>query len=211
MTNKQSFRKPFTILANGPYPSQPAALKKLHTAGTIICTDGSANKLLKNGLTPNVIIGDMDSVTIDRDSFTGKFIEIANQNNSDLEKSFDWCKANNLSPLTVLGASQGREDHMLGNLALLVNYSDMLDLTFFTDYFIITCHQGERSFSSFEQQLVSILPAEQIHSIKTDGLEFPLNNEPLQFSTRGLSNRATGSQFTISSSGKILVFCSHSD
>jgi len=209
--NKQYYNKPFIILVNGQYPSHPAALNKLHTAGTIICTDGSANKLLENGLTPNVIIGDMDSTTVGQDSFKGLYVKISDQDNTDLDKAFEWCKLNSLSRLTVLGASQLREDHTIGNLMLLANYSDELDINFVTDYFTITCHQGKRSFTSFKQQLVSLLPVEDIQSITTEGLEFPLIDEPYPLSSRGISNRATGHQFIITSSGKIWVFRSHSD
>ena len=211
LLDKQYFNKPFIILANGQYPSHPTALNKLHTAGTIICTDGSANKLLENGLTPNVIIGDMDSTTVDQDSFKGLYVKISDQDNTDLDKALEWCKLNSLSPLTVLGASQLREDHTIGNLILLANYSDELDINFVTDYFTITCHHGKRSFTSFKQQLVSILPVEDIQSITTEGLEFPLIDEPFPLSSRGISNRATGHQFIITSSGKIWVFRSHSD
>ena len=211
LLDKQYFNKPFIILANGQYPSHPAALNMLHTAGTIICTDGSANKLLENGLTPNVIIGDMDSTTVGQDSFKGLYVKISDQDNTDLDKALEWCKLNSLSPLTVLGASQLREDHTIGNLILLANYSDELDINFVTDYFTITCHHGKRSFTSFKQQLVSILPVEDIQSITTEGLEFPLIDEPFPLSSRGISNRATGHQFIITSSGKIWVFRSHSD
>ena len=211
LPDKQNFNKPYIILANGQYPSHPAALNMLHTAGTIICTDGSANKILENGLAPNVIIGDMDSSTIDQGSFKGLYVKISYQENTDLDKTLDWCKLNNLSPLTVLGASQLREDHTIGNLILLANYSDELDINFVTDYFTITCHHGKRSFTSFKQQLVSILPVEDIQSITTEGLEFPLTDEPFPLSSRGISNRATGHQFIITSSRKIWVFRSHSD
>ena len=211
LPDKQSFNKPYTILVNGQYPSHPTALNKLHTAGTIICTDGSANKLLENGLAPNVIIGDMDSSTIDQDAFKGLYVKISDQDNTDLDKALEWCKLNSLSPLTVLGASQLREDHTIGNLILLANYSDELDINFVTDYFTITCHQGKRSFTSFKEQLVSILPVEDIQSITTEGLEFPLIDEPFPISSRGISNRATGHQFIITSSRKIWVFRSHSD
>ncbi len=211
LLDKQYFNKPFIILANGQYPSHLSALNKLHTAGTIICTDGSANKLLENGLTPNVIIGDMDSTTVDQNSFKGLYVKIIDQENTDLDKAFEWCKLNNLSPLTVLGTSQLREDHTIGNLILLANYSDELDINFVTDYFTITCHHGKRSFTSFKQQLVSIVPVEDIQSITTEGLEFPLIDEPFPLSSRGISNRATGHQFIITSSGKIWVFRSHSD
>ena len=204
-------KQPYIILANGQYPSHPAALNMLHTAGTIICTDGSANKILENGLAPNVIIGDMDSSTIDQDAFKGLYVKISDQDNTDLDKALEWCKLNSLSPLTVLGASQLREDHTIGNLILLANYSDELDINFVTDYFTITCHHGKRSFTSFKQQLVSILPVEDIQSITTEGLEFPLTDEPFPLSSRGISNRATGHQFIITSSRKIWVFRSHSD
>ena len=211
LLDKQYFNKPFIILANGQYPSHPTALNKLHAAGTIICTDGSANKLLENGLIPNVIIGDMDSTTVDQNSFKGLYVKIIDQDNTDLDKAFEWCKLNNLSPLTVLGTSQLREDHTIGNLILLANYSDELDINFVTDYFTITCHHGKRSFTSFKQQLVSIVPVEDIQSITMEGLEFPLIDEPFPLSSRGISNRATGHQFIITSSGKIWVFRSHSD
>ena len=211
LPDKQQFNKPYIILANGQYPSLPAALNKLHTAGTIICTDGSANKLLENGLTPNVIIGDMDSSTIDQGSFKGLYVKISYQENTDLDKALEWCKLNNLSPLTVLGASQLREDHTIGNLILLANYSDELDINFVTDYFTITCHHGKRSFTSFKKQLVSILPVEDIQSITTEGLEFPLIDEPFPLSSRGIGNRANGHQFIITSSRKIWVFRSHFD
>ena len=211
LLDKQYFNKPFIILANGQYPSHPAALNKLHTAGTIICTDGSTNILLENGLTPNVIIGDMDSTTVGQDSFKGLYVKISDQDNTDLDKALEWCKVNSLSPLTVLGTSQLREDHTIGNLILLANYSEELDINFVTDYFTITCHHGKRLFTSFKQQLVSLLPVEDIKSITTEGLEFPLIDELFPLSSRGISNRATGHQFIISSSGKIWVFRSHSE
>ena len=211
LPDKQYLSKPFIILANGQYPTHPAALNKLHNAGTIICTDGSANKLLENGLAPNVIIGDMDSTTIGQDSFKGQYVKISDQDNTDLDKALEWCKVNSLSPLTVLGTSQLREDHTIGNLILLANYIDELDINFVTDYFTITCHHGKRSFTSFKQQLVSILPVEDIQSITTEGLEFPLIDELFPLSSSGISNRAIGKQFIISSSGKIWVFRSHSD
>ena len=170
-------KQPYIILANGQYPSHPAALNMLHTAGTIICTDGSANKILENGLAPNVIIGDMDSSTIDQDSFKGLYVKISDQDNTDLDKALEWCKFNSLSPLTVLGASQLREDHTIGNLMLLANYSDELDINFVTDYFTITCHHGKRSFTSFKKQLVSMFLS--ISFVETNQY---IGNESFRFS-----------------------------
>jgi len=199
------------ILAKGDFPQHPIPLRILNEADTIICCDGAVKSLIEYGLISTHIIGDMDSTTVGKDSFKGLYVKISDQDNTDLDKALEWCKVNSLSPLTVLGTSQLREDHTIGNLILLANYSEELDINFVTDYFTITCHHGKRSFTSFKQQLVSLLPVEDIKSITTEGLEFPLIDELFPLSSRGISNRATGHQFIISSSGKIWVFRSHSE
>ncbi len=53
---------PIVIMANGKYPSHPYPIEIIDKAKTIICTDGSANKLKKHGFDPTLVIGDMDSI-----------------------------------------------------------------------------------------------------------------------------------------------------
>lgn len=202
--------KPYTILANGQFPVHPFPLDILHNSQTIICTDGSANSLIDKGINPNVIIGDMDSLLIDNKTFSGQFIKDPNQENTDLEKAFEWSIKNKISTINVLGASQKREDHSFGNLYLLSKYCDLLNLTYVTDYFSITCHEGNRIFSSFKNQLVSILPVKHIQHVSTESLKYNLSDEELPISSRGISNQSLSDNFTINSSGKIWVFRSHS-
>jgi len=202
--------KPYTILANGQFPVHPFPLDILHKSQTIICTDGSANSLIDKGINPNVIIGDMDSLLIDNKTFSGQFIKDPNQENTDLEKAFEWSIKNKISTINVLGASQKREDHSFGNLYLLSKYCDLLNLTYVTDYFSITCHEGNRIFSSFKNQLVSILPVKHIQHVSTESLKYNLSDEELPISSRGISNQSLSDNFTINSSGKIWVFRSHS-
>ena len=64
-----SFPNPVVILVNGEFPSHSLSIQKLNNAGTIICTDGSADKLLAHERTPDVIIGDMDSTKLNKDDF----------------------------------------------------------------------------------------------------------------------------------------------
>ena len=202
--------KPYTILANGQFPVHPFPLDILHNSQTIICTDGSANSLIDKGINPNVIIGDMDSLLIDNKTFSGQFIKDPNQENTDLEKAFEWSIKNKISTINVLGASQKREDHSFGNLYLLSKYCDLLNLTYVTDYFSITCHEGNRIFSSFKNQLISILPVKHIQHVSTESLKYNLSDEELPISSRGISNQSLSDNFTINSSGKIWVFRSHS-
>jgi thiamine pyrophosphokinase len=201
--------KPFTIVANGQFPNHPLPLQILYESKTIICTDGSANLLIDKGINPNVIIGDMDSLLIDNKAFSGQFIKDSNQENTDLEKAFEWCIKNNVKTINVLGASQQREDHSITNLYLLSTYCDAINLTYVTDYFSITCHEGNRIFSSFKNQIVSILPVKYIQDISTENLKYNLSDEELPISSRGISNQSISDNFTINSSGKIWVFRSH--
>ncbi len=201
--------KPFTIVANGQFPNHPLPLQILYESKTIICTDGSANLLIDKGINPNVIIGDMDSLLIDNKAFSGQFIKDSNQENTDLEKAFEWCIKNNVKTINVLGASQQREDHSITNLYLLLTYCDAINLTYVTDYFSITCHEGNRIFSSFKNQIVSILPVKHIQDISTENLKYNLSDEELPISSRGISNQSISDNFIINSSGKIWVFRSH--
>ena len=54
--------EPVVILANGDYPSHKKPLLILEDSGTIICCDGSANNLVKHGIEPHYILGDLDSI-----------------------------------------------------------------------------------------------------------------------------------------------------
>tara|TARA_B100001245_G_scaffold57660_1_gene39420 strand:- start:1831 stop:2463 length:633 start_codon:yes stop_codon:yes gene_type:complete len=202
--------KPYTILANGQFPVHPFPLEILHKSKTIICTDGSANVLIDKGINPNVIIGDMDSLLVEKKIFSVQFIKDLNQENTDLEKAFEWSIDNKINTINVLGASQKREDHSFGNLYLLSKYCDLLNLTYVTDYFSITCHEGNRIFSSFKNQLVSILPVKHIQHVSTESLKYNLSDEELPISSRGISNQSLSDNFTINGSGKIWVFRSHS-
>ena len=51
------------ILANGEYPSHEIPLQILHNANYVVCCDGGADAYIAQGCTPDVIIGDGDSLS----------------------------------------------------------------------------------------------------------------------------------------------------
>ena len=55
--------EPVVILANGNFPTHPVPLQTLQGAKTIICCDGAAESLINSGRTPDIIIGDLDSLS----------------------------------------------------------------------------------------------------------------------------------------------------
>lgn len=200
------FQPPVVILANGPFPIHTVPLAILDEAGTVICTDGSADSLISKGTQPHVIIGDQDSTDVTQPDFPGLWIQADDQEKSDLHKSLDWCRRNGIVDLSIVGAVGERDDHSLTNLELLKEFTSDLNIKIITDFFTITCHTGTKAFSSFAGQTVSIFGSGKI---LTENLRYNLDNRTLQSSSQGISNESLGDLFRVESSDQVLVFRSH--
>ena len=207
--NRYSFNDPVIVLANGSFPSHFIAKKYLNKSGTIICTDGAADKLIGSGRNPDIIIGDFDSTSIKGKDRTGKWIEAPDQNKTDLEKTFEWCIMNNIKKIVLLGSSGKREDHTLGNLFTLAKYHDEIKCEMITNHAKIICVSGENYIFADTNQTISIIATEPIESITLDGLQYNIKNESLLPSARAISNKAIGDKFYLESTGKVLVFLNH--
>jgi len=206
----ETFSDPVVVLANGPSPTHPNPLNILNSAGTLICCDGSADKVIKNGFTPDVIIGDLDSLTLDPSSFKGKLIHLQKQDNTDLEKALDWCIENQIKKVTLLGATGGREDHELANFFLMRTFSDQIEIEMITDRFTIYYTEKEKTFSTDTGRKISLQPLGFETVISTIGLKYNLDHEQLKPGGHGISNEATEKSFSISvEKGSLLVFIAH--
>ena len=204
-----SFQPPIVVLANGHFPSHSVPLQILNSAGTVICTDGSADTLLKFHRTPHVIIGDLDSTKLKKSDFGGLWIPEQNQHKTDLQKTLEWCLLNGLNDVVILGAMGKREDHSLGNLHILSEFSNKMDIHFVTDHACIYCFKGGKTFSSTKGQQISITAIEHVLSINTIGLKYTLEKESFPPACNGISNEAEGEEFTIDTSHPVWLFINH--
>ena len=202
-------KKPVVIVGNGESPVHKIPLNHLKNAGSIICADGGADQLISHNLTPDVIVGDMDSTKFQKENFKGLWISSSDQNRTDLQKTLDWCVSNNIPEVTVLGIMGKREDHSLGNLHVLAEFSHKMDIQFVTNYAVIYCTQGKKIFSSLAGQQISIVAIEKVQSISTVGLKYELKNKPFLPACNGISNEAIGKTFTIESTELIWLFINH--
>lgn len=200
---------PIVIIANGKYPSHSYPLEIIDKAKTIICTDGSANKLKNHGFDPTFVIGDMDSIKNIQDFTESEFIHIPRQDNTDLEKVFNYCIKYKINKVSLLGATGIRDDLALTNMIMLIQYYNKLQIRMVTDIYTIECIKGKHTFSSFPQQTISLMAVYRVKSVTTKGLKFSLKKQSMIPSGMGISNLAIGNQFTINSSGKILLFRRH--
>jgi thiamine pyrophosphokinase len=196
------------ILANGSFPTHKIALSVLHTATQIICCDGATQNLINYGLKPNLIIGDLDSISSEiRKKYSDIIIQDKCQDTNDLTKAVNWCVANNISEITILGATGKREDHTLGNISLLMDYSKLLNVKMISDFGIFTAISKSTKFKSFVGQQISIFSLEPETEITSENLKFPLQKLKLKSLWMGTLNEALSNNFSINfENGKIIVF-----
>ena len=201
-------RYPTAILANGSFPAGRDALRALHEAANIVCCDGAVAKLLTAGLLPAAVVGDMDSLPphLQR-RFARICHRISEQETNDLTKAVNFCIAQNLMSVTILGATGEREDHTLGNISLLAEYAQHIEVQCITDYGVFVAVRQSAEFESFAGQQVSIFSLDPSAIISSEGLKYPLRRQRLSSWWQGTLNEAAGKSFSLHfTDGNLLIY-----
>jgi thiamine pyrophosphokinase len=196
------------ILANGKYPVHEVPLRHLREAHLIICCDGAAKKLAAHGLEPGAIIGDLDSVPPSiRKKYHKIMIADTDQDTNDLTKAVNWCVSKGIREVAIVGATGLREDHTLGNISLLADYSSMLKVTMLTDTGSFIVIDPGTIVTSVPGQQVSVFSLDPAMGITSSGLRYPLNNLRLHSWWRGTLNEAAGDHFSLEfENGRVIIF-----
>ena len=196
------------ILGNGAFPKHPIPLKILELAETIICCDGAANELIAHGIEPAVIIGDMDSISLENyQKFKDIIIQIADQDTNDQTKAVEWAVKNGYSDVVILGATGKREDHTIGNISLLCNYARKIKVCSVSDNGIFTPVLENTKFESFVGQQVSIFSLNPSTKINSDNLKYSLHDLSLSSWWMGTLNESLGDSFSLHfMDGELIVF-----
>ncbi len=198
------------LIGNGPCEFPDKLLRLSKTAGLIVAADGGANTALQAGISPHVVIGDLDSVsaTARKHFAQAEWIFVDNQNNTDLQKALDYLVAHQCKHCTLVGFGGGRVDFSLGNVLALYPYARKMDITWFGDGWEIypVCHR--KTCPARVGARVSLLPLGTCSGVTLTGLKYPLKNARLTLgTTRTLSNQAIRSRFTVSlTRGTLLVY-----
>ncbi len=198
--------KSAVILANGSFPVHEIPLNVLKTADCIVCCDGAINKLETTGMKAHAIVGDMDSISNDlRRKYQDIIYHFSEQDTNDLMKAINWCSANKIDEITIVGATGERDDHMLGNIFQLPSFAQKKKLKMLTDYGIFTPLTCSRNFDSYRGQQVSIFSLQAETTITTVNLRYELTNQKLEFLWKGTLNESMGDSFRIDFQGDALI------
>ncbi|MDR2683341.1 MAG: thiamine diphosphokinase [Dysgonamonadaceae bacterium] len=196
------------ILADGSFPEHEIPRSFLQNAQRIICCDGATEKLLAFGRMPDFIVGDLDSIS---EALKQRFRTILfpnpDQETNDLTKAVRFCIQHGWEEITILGATGKREDHTLGNLALLSDYAKTVRVQLLTDYGVFVPQFQPAVYESYPGQQVSIFSLTPTTLFTTQNLVYPLKNQALTSWWQGTLNEARGEWFGIEiDRGEVLVF-----
>lgn len=185
------------ILANGKYPEHEIPVRLLRNAKYLLCCDGAVVKHLGKGRVPDAVVGDLDSLPMEVKSvFANKLHHFPDQNSNDLTKSIKFCQERGFKSVAIVGATGLREDHTIGNIALLVGYAQQgMDVVMVTDTGLFLPMLNSGMVRSFEGQQVSIFSFCSETRITTHNLQYPIENMPLNMWWQGTLNESLGDYF----------------
>jgi thiamine pyrophosphokinase len=196
------------LLANGAFPTHPTPLAALSAARQIVCCDGAADRLAAAGFAPTWIVGDLDSLSdAARERYAGRLVQVSEQETNDLAKAFRFCCAHGWADLVILGATGLREDHALGNLALLADFALQASALLLTDTGWFTPLLTAARLPSFAGQQVSLIALDPRTSATAQGLKYPVDGLRLDRWWTATLNEASDDHFSVSfEGGPLLVF-----
>lgn len=201
------------VICNGEAPPRSLLMPLLRSKPFILCVDGGANKARSYGITPDCIIGDLDSIMPrTRQIYSSvPVIHIADQNSTDLEKGLEYLLANGCRSALIIGAMGERPDHTMANFSILMKYHRRLSLRFFDERCTVEIIPKKIRFTAAIGQQISLVPMDKCTGIVTSGLRYPLRRETLQPGVReGSSNEAVKSTISISlDRGTLMLFKIH--
>ena len=194
------------ILAAGPLGDLARLIGLPRPDDVIICADGGTHHAILLGLTPDVVIGDLDSVGPDhvaalRSNGRTRVIEDPDQRRTDLELAIALALARGCNDIIVLGGLGGRMDHALANLLLparLALSKPHLPPIAFTDGQHWIRHiDTPLTLLGKPGDIVSVIPLTPIPGLRFEGLLYPANEPPYSLGWQGVSNRMEGTEARI--------------
>ena len=194
------------LLANGEAPKKNVINFLLKNGfDDLIAVDGGANSAYKLSITPDFIIGDLDSIKPEvKKYYTGKskIIKYRRQTDTDVEKSLNFAIRNNYGKVILLGVTGDRFDHTICNLSLIVKYSERLKLFVYHQTSLLAAYTSNVELDTEKGEIVSIFMFGANPLITSKGLKYKLKNSSIKFGEReSLSNVASSSKVSLQISG----------
>ena len=187
------------IVGNGESP--PASFLRAHfdQADWCIAADGGYDILRAVGIRPDVVTGDLDSLTSHVEDGV-RLVMNPNQETNDLEKALQLALDEGARHAVVIGATGLKLDHTLKNLSVLLQFhSEFESICFDEERCRMIILEKETELSLKIGTDISLYPISgKVEGIVTQGLKYSLHDEFLENGVRdGSSNEVVSNPVRI--------------
>lgn len=200
MDVKKYLEQSTLLLLHGRLPAKEDLQILANRFRQIVATDGAGLVAVSNGLIPDVVIGDLDSIGAQRaklEQLGVTVIECSSQEENDFEKGLNWLIEQGENRVTIAGIAGGMIDHTLNNFSILAKFAHRLELRFVDETSIGIIVVSHIEFLTAPGTRISMIPLPTA-SLTTVGLAWELHNEQLSIGRReGASNNANADQVSI--------------
>lgn len=174
---------PTLLVGAGPTHHADFTLAQSAT-GAVVAVDGGYDSLREWGVTPDAIIGDMDSIRSDIDESVTT-VSIAEQNSTDLEKALRSIDA----PLFLgIGFLGGRIDHTLAAMHALVAAADQKVVLIGAEDVVFAAPLAWRAVLPTSTR-ISFYPLRKVAARRSSGLRWPIEGLVMEGGVQiGVSN-----------------------
>lgn len=177
----------------------------------IICADGGYDLAAADGIVPDLLIGDFDSLSA-QSPISGEIIRVPSEkDDTDLTICLDHALKMEFDEYIIIGGIGGRLDHTLGNIQALSYACDHIQKITLMDpnntLIMLTGTQTTLTKNPAKQYFSVFSFTERCTGVYITGAKYPLNNAEIRSNqTLGVSNEFTGNSVKISASrGKLLI------
>jgi thiamine pyrophosphokinase len=148
------------VVGNGETPSRSLLAQFWDTVDLKIGADGGANRLLSLELTPDFVVGDLDSLSVtNRKQFQASQLHlVADQETNDVSKVLEFCQQLGIKTVHLLGMQGNRTDHFMACLDSCFGFRNLLQISLWNDAERIDLSTGRWSAVLPIGTTVSLLP-----------------------------------------------------
>jgi len=210
-------KKTALLILNGELDFGSEKLRKKieeYKIDKIIAVDGGANNARNLEVKPDLIIGDLDSITDqNKEYYYQNNVELlkfpVEKDQTDSEISVDYCLKNGIKKIFITAALGGRVDQQLANLNLL-EYIDELNLEaiIFSNKIEIALIKSRKQFFNKKGFRLSLIPQTKIvEGVNIKGCKYNLENRDIKRSeSRGISNLIENKQAAVTIENGLLIY-----
>lgn len=183
------------IVAHGQILDINYLKKNLLFFDKIVCADGGYDYVIQAGFSPDILIGDLDSINADMLKSINKNIKIikypTEKDYTDTQLSINYAIENGADEIVIFGAIGNRLDHTIANILLLIELLNKgVKASIKNENNEVYIINKSIELKGQKDDLVSLIPiGAQVTGIYTQGLKYALcgSNIPLG-NPLGISN-----------------------